>query len=96
MESANVNFDEHTKLQDDESIKKLEEYGSFVYFYEGMPTKEEDSNQFGNQQKVLVSAKSHPVNTKLHSNSKLQNQETARSNFEVHVHEREVKIPKKI
>ena len=49
MESANVNFDEHIEIQDDESIKKLEEYISFVYFYEGMHTEEEASNHVTNQ-----------------------------------------------
>ena len=49
MESANVNFDEHTEVQVDESIKKLEEYKSFVYFYQGMPTEDEFVNQVGNQ-----------------------------------------------
>ena len=62
MESANVNFDEHTEVQDDESIKKIEEYISFVYFYEGMHTKEEATNQVGNQQQVLVSTESQLVN----------------------------------
>ena len=54
MESENVNFDEHEKVQDNASIKKLEEDKSFVYLYEGMPAKEEVSNQVGNQQQVLV------------------------------------------
>ena len=49
MESANVNFDENEKVQDIESIKKPEEYRSFVYFYEGIPTEEEVTNQVGNQ-----------------------------------------------
>ena len=40
VESANVNFDEHTEIQIDETIKKLEEYRSFVYFYEGMLAEE--------------------------------------------------------
>ena len=38
VESVNVNFDEHTKNHYAEPIKRLEEYKSFVYFYEGMPT----------------------------------------------------------
>ena len=48
VESANVNFDEHTKVQSNESNKKLEEYKSFLYFYEGMSDEEEDANQIGN------------------------------------------------
>ena len=44
VESANVNFDEHTKVQDDESIRRLGKYRSFVYFYEGMPAEEEVAN----------------------------------------------------
>ena len=58
MESANVNFDEHVEVQDNESIKKPKEYKSFVYFYEGMHNEEKVVNQIGNQQNVLVSAKS--------------------------------------
>ena len=48
VESANVNFDEYTEVHDDEPIKRLEEYKSFVYFYKGMPAKEEATNQVGN------------------------------------------------
>ena len=70
MESANVNFDEHAKVQDDKS-KKLEEYISFVYFYEGMTTEEQATNEVGNQQKVLVLVKSQLVNAMLHSKAKL-------------------------
>ena len=66
MDSENVNFDEHAKTQDNAYIKKLEEYKSFVYFYEGMPIEEEDANQVGNQQKVSVSTESQPVNIELH------------------------------
>ena len=50
VESANVNFDEHAKVHDNESIKKLEECKSFVYFYKGMPDAENASNKIGNQQ----------------------------------------------
>ena len=71
VESANVNFDEHTKVQDNESIKKPKEYKSFVYFYEGMPNEEDVANQIGNQQQVLVSVESQPVNVELHSDVKL-------------------------
>ena len=48
MESANVKFYEHTKIQDDESIKKQEEYRYFLYFYKGILAKEEATNQIGN------------------------------------------------
>ena len=71
MESANVNFDEHIEVQDDESIKKLEEYRSFVYFYEGIPIQEEATNPIANQQQVSVSAESQPMNAKLHLEAEL-------------------------
>ena len=45
VESANVNFDEYTEVHDDESIKRIEEYKSFAYFYDKMPTKQEATNQ---------------------------------------------------
>ena len=71
MESENINFDEHAEVQDNESIKKIEEYKSFVYFYEGMSYEGDSANQNGNQQKNLVSTKSQPVNAELHSNTEL-------------------------
>ena len=71
VESANVNFDEHAEVQNNESIKKPKEHKSFVYFYEEMPNEEDATNQIGNQQKNLVSAESQPVNVELHSNAKL-------------------------
>ena len=43
-----MNFDEYIEVHDVEPIKRLEEYKSFVYFYEGMPTEEEVVNQVGN------------------------------------------------
>ena len=48
VESANVNFDKYTEVHDDECIKRLEEYISFVYFYERILVEEEVSNQVGN------------------------------------------------
>ena len=92
MESKNVNFDEYTKLHDDEPIKRLEEYKSFVYFYEGMHVEEEVSNQIGNQQKVLVSVKSQLVNAKLHLEAKLQYEEYAHSDSEINTQERDAKL----
>ena len=70
VESANVNFDEHTKVQV-EVPKKMEEYRSFVYSYEGMNIDEDDVNQIETQQQVLVLAKSQLVNAKLHSEVEL-------------------------
>ena len=71
MESANVNFDEYKEVHDDESMKKIEEYKSFVFFYEGMPSKEDVTDQFGNQQKVSVIAESHSMNVKFYSITEL-------------------------
>ena len=50
VQSANVNFDEHVEVQENESTKKPKEYKSFVYFYEGMSNEEDVANQIGNQQ----------------------------------------------
>ena len=44
VESANVNFDEHAEVQIEEP-KRLEEYRTFVYSYEGMPIEEDDVNR---------------------------------------------------
>ena len=74
------------------SLKKLEEYKSFVYFYEGMPNKEDVSNQIGSQQQVLVFAKSQPVNFELHSNAKLQNEGNAHFDSKISTHERDVEL----
>ena len=71
VESVIVNFDEHAKVQDNESIKKPEEYKSFVYFYEGLPNKEDFTNQIGNQKKIWVFVESQPVNVELHLDAKL-------------------------
>ena len=73
VESANINFDEHAKFQDNASIKKPEEYKSVVYFYEGMPDEEEATNQVRNQQIILLSIESQPVNVELYSDAELQN-----------------------
>lgn len=70
VESANINFDGHTEAQVEEP-KKIEEYRTFVYFYEGMTIEEEGVNQIRIQQKNLVSAESQPVNAELHSEAKL-------------------------
>ena len=89
MESANVKFDEHAEVQDNASIKKLEEYKSFLYFYEGMPVAEEAANQVGNQQQVLVSAESQPVN------AELQNEGNAHSDSKISTHERDTELPER-
>ena len=56
VESENVKFDELTEVQNDEWTKKIEEYKSFVYFYEGMPNDGEVATQNDNQQKKIVFA----------------------------------------
>ena len=45
MESANVNFDEYTEVYEAEPMEELEEYRSFIYFYEGIPIEEDVENQ---------------------------------------------------
>ena len=60
-------------------MKEPEEYKSFVYFYEGMPTNEDVVNQVANQQKISVTIESHTMNaefhlgTELHLGAELQN-----------------------
>ena len=87
VESENVNFDEHAKVQDNKSIKKPEEYKSFAYFYEGMPDEEDVANQIGNQQQISVPIESQLVNVELHSNTKLQNEGNAHSDSGISTHE---------
>ena len=95
MESADVKFDEYTEVHKAKPMKEPKEYESFVYFYEGMPTNEDDINQVANQQQVLVIVKSHTMNfefhlgTEIHSSAELQIEVEAYSNFEISVHERD-------
>ena len=87
------------KYHEAEPIKELEEYKSFVYFYEGMPTDEDVVNQVANQQQVSVTTKSHTMNvelhlaTKLQSGVELQTEVEAHSNFEISIHERDAELP---
>ena len=54
VKSMNVRFDELVEVQNVKSIKKVEEYKTFVYFYEGMP----NEGEVANQQHTSVSAES--------------------------------------
>ena len=83
MESENVNFDEYIEVHEEKSIKEPKVYKSFVYFYEGIPIEEEVVNQLGNQQKVLVTSKSHPMNVKLHLGTELHSRTELNSNYEL-------------
>ena len=58
VESENATFDEFIEVHEAEPTKELEKYKSFIYFYEGMPTEENATNQVENQQQVLVTAES--------------------------------------
>ena len=64
----------------------------FVYFYEGMPTKEEVASQVENHKKVSISAESKPVNIELHSDAKLQNEENTHFDSKISTHERDDEI----
>ena len=66
----------------------MEEYKSFVYFYEG-----EAAKQNGNQQQTSLSIESQPVNAKLHSDAKLQNVGNAHSDSKNNTHERDEELP---
>ena len=48
VESANVKFDELAEVQNAENTKKIEEYKTFVYFYEVMPNEGKVANQNNN------------------------------------------------
>ena len=66
VESTNLKFDELVEVQNAESAKKIEEYKTFVYFYEGMPNEGEVANQNNIQQQTSVYVKSKTMNFKLH------------------------------
>ena len=93
VESVNVNIDEFIEVHEAEPTKEPEQYKSFIYFYEGMPAKEDATNQVVNQQKVSIIAESQLVNVELHLDAELQNEENAHSNFETSTHERDVETP---
>ena len=93
VESANVNFDECIEVHDDESIKRLEEYKSCVYLYEGMTDEGDVANQIGNQQQTSISAESQLVNVELHSDAELQNVGNTHSNSKINTHERDEELP---
>ena len=96
MESANVNFDEFTKVHEVEPAKEPEQYRSFIYLYYGIPNEEDAINQ------VSIPIESQIVNVKLHSGTKLQsrtelhlgaelqNEENAHSNFDISKYGRDV------
>ena len=58
VESTNVKFYELAEVQNVECTKKIEEYKTFVYFYEGMPNEGEVANQNDNQQQTSISVES--------------------------------------
>ena len=86
VESANVKLDELAKVQNDECTKKIEEYKSFIYFYEGMPNEDDAANQNENQQQTTISAESQPVN------AELQNVGNAHSDSKISTHERDEEL----
>ena len=94
-----VEFDEYIEVHEAEPMKELEEYISFLFFFEGMSIDEDVVNQVATQQQVLVTAKSHTMNvklhlgTKLHSGVKLQTEVEAHSNSKISIHERNVELP---
>ena len=71
VESTNLKFDELVEVQNIECTRKIEEYKSFVYFYEGMLNEGEVANENGNQKKTLVSTESQTMNAELHVDAKL-------------------------
>ena len=48
VESENVNFDEFIEVHEAKPIKEPRKYKSFIYFYQGMPTKEDATNKVAN------------------------------------------------
>ena len=52
-------------------MKEIEEYKSFVYTYEGMPTKEDTTNHVTNQLQVSITVESQTMNVELHLGAKL-------------------------
>ena len=45
VESETMKFDEYIEVYESKPIKELEEYKSFVYFYEGISIEEDATNQ---------------------------------------------------
>ena len=55
---------------EDELGEEPENYRSFVYFYDKIPSQEDIVNQTPNQQQISISAESQTMNVELHSGTK--------------------------
>lgn len=58
-----------------------------------MTGEEEVANQIGNQQQILVSIESQPVNAKLYLDVKLQTEGNSHSDSKISTQERDVELP---
>ena len=58
VERKNVRFDELAEVQNVENTKKIEEYKTFVYFYEGIHNNDEIATPNDYQQQNTVSVES--------------------------------------
>ena len=71
MENENVKLDEYREVHENEPKKELENYRTFMYYYEDMFDNDDNStNQFSNQQESMT-IKKHIVDGELHSGDDL-------------------------
>ena len=82
-------------------MKELEEYKSFVYFYEGMIVDKDVLNQPAKQQQVSMTTESHIMNFDVHSetemnlDAELQNEVEVYFDSDISVHERDFELLEK-
>ena len=53
-----MNFDKFIEVHEAKPTKELEQYESFIYFYEGMHNEEDATNQVENRQQVSITIES--------------------------------------
>ena len=92
MESANVKIDEYTKIHEDEQKKEPKNYKTFMYYYEGMSSNTDDTENQATIQQELVTFESHTMDVELHSGSELQSEAMVHSDAEIILQERNVEL----
>ena len=68
VESVNVKIDEYSDLNEERQVQEPKDYKTFVYYYEGMPTKEPMTLAI---EQISITVESHLIVVKSHSDTEL-------------------------
>ena len=68
LERINVKVDEYSKLNEEIQVQEPEDYKTFIYYYEGMPTREP---KIPSIEEVSITVESHPIIAKSHSDTEV-------------------------